>query len=76
MTIKRKADLGRKMEIDLTGPQGNAYFLLGTADGLYEQFGKSDEERKALQDEMTSKDYENLVAVFDREFGYFIDLLR
>lgn len=76
MTIKRKASLGRKMEIDLTGPQGNAYFLLGTADDLYKQFGKSDEERKALQDEMTSGDYENLVAVFDREFGYFIDLLR
>ena len=35
VTIKRKAGLNRKMEIDLTGPQGNAYFLLGTADGLY-----------------------------------------
>lgn len=32
VTIKRKADLRRKIEIDLTGPQGNAYALLGTAD--------------------------------------------
>ena len=76
MAIKRKASLSRKMEIDLTGPQGNAYCLLGIADDFYKQFGKTNEERKALQDEMTSKDYENLVAVFDREFGYFIDLLR
>lgn len=76
MTIKRKSSLRRKIEIDLTGPEGNAYYLLGVADDLYKQLGKSEEERNALQEEMKSGDYENLISVFDREFGYFIDLLR
>jgi len=71
MAIKRKQ--GRKPEIDLTGPQGNAYFLLGTANQMAKQLGKDAE---AIVNEMQSSDYENLITVFDREFGQYIDLVR
>ena len=36
--IKKKNSNGR-IEIDLTGPQGNAFFLIGTAGNLAKQFG-------------------------------------
>lgn len=63
----------RRQVIDLTGPQGNAYFLLGTAASLARQLGL---DPKAIQAEMTSGDYENLINVFDEHFGDFVDLER
>ena len=51
--------------IDLTGPQGNAFFLLGTASNLAKQLGLNSDE---ICEEMKSGDYENLVEVFDNYF--------
>lgn len=62
--------------IDLTGPEGNAFSLMGNALKLYKLLGHTDTEKQALFVELTSGDYENLVNVFDREFGDFITLLR
>lgn len=72
MIRQKKRDLG-PITIDLTGPQGNAYFLLGTAASYARQVGLNP---KAIQDEMTSGDYENLVSVFDKHFGSFVILER
>lgn len=62
-----------KIEIDLTGPQGNAFFLLGTAEKLAKQLGKDFDK---INQEMTAGDYENLVSIFDREFGNYVILYR
>jgi len=59
--------------IDLTGPQGNAFFLLGTAKNLTNQLGLN---WTNIQNEMTSGDYENLLQVFDKYFGDFVILER
>ena len=72
MAILKKSNI-RKREIDLRGPDGNAYVLLGIADSLSKQLSM---DAKKIQDEMTSGDYENLIKVFDREFGEYIDLIR
>jgi len=73
MAIKSKEELNRDREIDLTGPEGNAFFLLGKA----KTWGKQlDKDVDAIQEEMMSGDYENLVEVFDREFGDFVTLYR
>ena len=48
--------------IDLTGPQGNAFFLLGTATDICKQLGY---DSKPVLDDMKSGDYENLLNVFD-----------
>jgi len=64
------------IEIDLTGPQGNAYFLLGTAKKFVKQLGMGDSYIKEMLDKMMSGDYENLVKVFDDEFGSVVTLYR
>ena len=70
--IKKKKSNGR-IEIDLTGPQGNAFFLIGTAVNLAKQFAM---DSKKITSEMMSGDYENLIKVFDREFGSVVTLYR
>lgn len=61
------------MEIDLTGPQGNAYVLMGIAEQLAKELDKDD---TAIIAEMKSSDYEHLLNVFDREFGEYVVLYR
>ena len=75
MTIKNIHEMPRKekIEIDLTGPNGNAYYLLGTATRLAEQLSK---DGNAITKEMMAGDYDHLLEVFDREFGAFVTLYR
>jgi len=74
MAIKSVKELRRgKLKIDLTGPQGNAYCLLGYAKDFCKQLEK---DWPSINKEMTSGDYENLLKVFDREFGAYVDLYR
>jgi len=61
------------IEIDLTGPDGNAFFLIGTASNLAKQLGL---DKNAIKEEMMKGDYENLVNVFDKHFGQFVTLYR
>lgn len=69
--IKRKKSNG--IEIDLTGSNGNAFYLLGAAGNLAKQLGLNGKE---IQAEMMKGDYENLIKVFDKHFGYFVTLYR
>lgn len=73
MAIKPKSQKKNGLEIDLTGPQGNVFFLIATARSLAKELGKDPEK---IADEMMSSDYENAVQVFDREFGEFVTLWR
>ena len=72
--IKEKVNNG--IEIDLTGPQGNAFFLLGTASKLGRQLGLDSDEIEIILRQMRSSDYENLINIFDRNFGDFVTLYR
>ena len=58
-----------KIEIDLTGPDGNAFVLLGIAKDLCHKTGI---EWGKVQAEMTSGDYENLIQTLDKYFGSII----
>jgi hypothetical protein len=71
MIKSKKQSLG--IEIDLTGPDGNAFMLIGTATKLARQLGL---DGKAIQAEMMQGDYEHLVATFDKHFGSFVTLYR
>jgi hypothetical protein len=64
------------IEIDLTGPQGNAYVLLATARDLARRLGYSREEINDLIKEMKGSDYEYLVQTFDDHFGLHVTLYR
>lgn len=59
--------------IDLTGPDGNAFALMGYASQFCRQIGI--DKKKVLQ-EMMAGDYENLLKVFDGYFGHFVILER
>jgi len=59
--------------IDLTGPDGNAFVLMGYAKSFAKQMGM---DSKTIIDEMMSGDYENLLEVFDKHFGDFVILER
>ena len=71
--IKSKETKSKGIEIDLTGPDGNAYVILGLAKRLCREF---DIPFKPLMQKMTSGDYENLIKVFDDKFGSFVTLYR
>lgn len=63
----------QKPEIDLTGPQGNVYYLMGQARRWAKDLGKDPD---VIITEMQSGDYENAVQVFEREFGDYVTLYR
>jgi len=59
--------------IDLTGPNGNAYYLIALASRTAKELNVDGD---AIIQDMTSGDYENLIQVFDREFGNYFVLER
>lgn len=59
--------------IDLTGPEGNAFCLMGYARKLARQLGLDSD---AIIGEMTKGDYEHLLQVFDKHFGDYVVLER
>ena len=58
--------------IDLRGPQGNAFYLIGTARKWCKQL---DKDPKPIVDDMTSGDYDHLVKVFRREFKHLVEVI-
>jgi hypothetical protein len=59
--------------IDLTGPDGNAFVLMGYARNFARQLAL---EPQPIIEEMMSGDYENLLEVFDKYFGDYVILER
>ena len=76
MAIKDKSEMSSEITIDLTEPEGNAFVLLGYAKRFAKQLGMSGAKAERIVYEMQSGDYENLLNVFDREFGDYVTLYR
>lgn len=75
MTLLKKRT-PRRMEIDLSGPQGNAFFLLSlAADIAKKSYGRSETEINEMLNDMRSKDYRHMVETFDNHFGDTVDLI-
>jgi len=74
MTIVSKdRKVEKRIEIDLTGPEGNAFMLLGTANLLGKRLGL---DVKLIQSEMRESDYEHLLKVMEKYFGDYIIMYR
>ena len=71
--IKNREEMSTAITIDLAGPDGNAFVLMGHARNYARKLGL---DGGAIIKEMMSGDYDNLVDVFDREFGSFVTLYR
>jgi len=63
----------KKIEIDLTGPDGNAFALMGIAKNLARQLGLDGE---MITKEMMLGDYEDLLQTMEDYFGDFIIMYR
>ena len=59
--------------INLSGPDGNAFVLMGYANNLATQM---DLDRKAIINDMMSGDYDHLLEVFENNFGMVVRLKR
>jgi len=66
----------KKLEINLNGPEGNSFVLLGIAASLGKQLGFDKFRIKCIQDEMMLSNYEMLIQTFDKWFGDYVILYR
>ena len=74
--IKDRKELKYKpIEIDLSGPEGNAFVLLGYAARLGKQIYGYDKTEEILE-EMKLSTYELLILTFDKYFGTVVTLYR
>lgn len=71
MAIRKKKN--KKPVLDLTGPEGNVFCLMGYASRWAKQLGLDGE--KIIR-EMQSSDYENAVQTLDKYFGNYVILER
>jgi len=62
-----------RIEIDLSGEQGNAFYLMGVASSLSKKLGF---DTAQILDEMRTSDYEDLVQVFESYFGDYVVMYR
>jgi len=76
MAILERKQKSSTIEIDLTGPEGNAFVLLGIAQKLARQLDYSPEEIQDLMLEMKGSDYEYLLQTFDDHFGKYVNLYK
>ena len=70
MAVVQKNNV-REYKIDLDSSAGNAFHLLGTAQGLCRDLGLDGNQ---VIEEMKSGDYTNLVKTFDNYFGSVVTL--
>ena len=74
--IRAKQEHVGPIVVDLTGPDGNAFDLMGLATRLAKQLGINSHTIKVITTKMMAGDYENLLKVFDKYFGDFVILER
>lgn len=61
------------VEIDLTGPNGNVFYLINTAKKFAKQLGLNG---TSIERKMMSGNYENALKVFEENFGDYVILWR
>lgn len=76
MNIRSKAEHQIERVIDLTGPEGNTLKLIGCARELAHELGWPSDQVDELIIEMTAGDDEQIIKVFDENFGGFVTLVR
>jgi hypothetical protein len=74
--IRAKQEHTGPIVVDLTGPDGNAFALIGLATRLAKQLGIDSHTINVIKTKMMSDDYEHLLKVFDKYFGDFVILER
>jgi hypothetical protein len=71
--IKSIEEKQGQIEINLTGPDGNVFYLIAQGGRYCKQLGLNSE---VFTRRMMSGDYENAINVFEEYFGEFVTLYR
>jgi len=73
MIVKKEDKPEQRIEVDLTGPDGNAFVLMGLAKRWAKDLGLDGE---MICKEMMMGDYENLLDVIEHYFGDYVLMYR
>jgi hypothetical protein len=77
MTIKKKSEMeDRSIEIDLTGPDGNVFVVMGYAKQYGKQLGYTKKQIDDMIADMMSNEYDHAIDVFEENFGDYVTLYR
>ena len=76
MILSREEMPARPIEIDLRGPDGNAYVLMAYARNLGRQLGFSNKKIDGIIKVMMLTNYEGLLHTFDLYFGDYVVMYR
>ena len=80
MILPKKYNKKRKVEIDLTGPDGNVFNLISIATDLATKINERRDGKyfnvPELQKEMMSSDYEHAINVLEKNFGEHVIMYR
>lgn len=63
-------------QIDLNGPSGNAFALIGIAIKFAKQLEWDKYDVREMKHKMMSGDYANLIEVFEGHFGDYVELIN
>lgn len=74
MIRKKEENPETRIVVDLTGPEGNAFWLIALAEKLGRRLGVDPKRRGEINAEMYAGDYDNLIEVLEREYGDYIVL--
>lgn len=66
----------KKMRVDLSGPDGNAYALLTLANRLGRELDLEPGVREMIHWDMTRSDYDHMIDVVEREFSDRVTLIN
>lgn len=64
------------IKIELSGPQGNAFYIMSLVTNLGHQFQLEDEEVDAIIKEMKSSHYTHLLLTFIKHFGSVVEIYK
>lgn len=73
-TFKDKKPKKDKIELDLSGEDGNAFSVMALARRLAKQLDYTQDEINSMITLMMSRDYDFLINVFDDNFGDYVDI--
>ena len=73
--IRDRREMDSQIEIDLSGPEGNAFVLMAYADKLGKRI-YGHEKTEAILEEMRLSTYELLILTFDKYSGEVVTLYR
>ena len=75
MSVQLNNQQPDKLTINIDGPEGNVFCILGTARELADQLGLDEAESNHIQQDMRSGDYIHALQVFDQHFGKYVTIL-